>query len=40
MLGRQWIGIDQSEIAINITKKRVGQGNLFNAEPYYYMELL
>lgn len=38
-LGRQWIGIDQSEIAIDVTKKRIGQRNLFNSVPYYYIEL-
>jgi len=37
MLNRQWIGIDQSELAIQITKEKIGkvQKNLFIPKREY-----
>jgi len=40
-LGRRWLGIDESKIAIEITKKRLAsvEGTLFSPEPsFIYME--
>jgi adenine-specific DNA-methyltransferase len=42
LLNRQWIGIDQSELAIEITKKKINeiQGDLFMSKPKYeFIEL-
>ena len=41
-LGRNWIGIDQSEQAINVAKKRISeiQSSLFSANRYDFIELV
>ncbi len=41
LCGRNWIGVDQSPIAIGVTQNRFKENNLFNQNgyPYKYIEL-
>ena len=40
-LNRNWIGVDMSDLAIQVTRRRLNSSNLFsvNEEPYFYIEI-
>lgn len=39
MCGRKWIGIDQSDIAIKTTEKKINPTSLFNEKKYIFIDL-
>ncbi|MDE6020095.1 MAG: site-specific DNA-methyltransferase [Ruminococcus sp.] len=38
--GRRWIGIDRSEVAIKVTRERMGESSIFSEDSYTLLKLI